>query len=152
MLWLLRHGDAEESAENDAARPLTERGQRQAVTTGRALEALDAGIAACLTSPKVRARDTARMVCRELDVVVEETESLGGGDFDPLQVAAEAGGARDLLLVGHEPDLSRAIEAVTGTRVKLKKGGLAAIEDGTLVTLLTPGQLGAIAAVPMQSP
>jgi phosphohistidine phosphatase len=152
MLWLLRHGDAEEAAEDDAARPLTESGRRQAVAAGRALESLEADIAACLTSPKVRARDTAHMVCRELGVEVEETESLGGGDFDPLRVATEAGGAGDLLLVGHEPDLSRAIEAVTGARVKLRKGGLAAMEDGTLVALLTPVQVGAIAAVPKQSP
>jgi len=150
MIWLLRHGDAEEAAEDDAARRLTESGERQAEAAGRALEALEAGVGACLTSPKVRARDMARIACRGLGVEVAETELLRGGDFDPQQVAGQASGQGDqagnVLLVGHEPDLSRAIEAATGARVKLRKGGLAAIEDGTLIALLTPTQLGAIAA------
>jgi phosphohistidine phosphatase len=143
MIWLLRHGDAEETAEDDAARRLTEKGERQAEDAGRALEALEAGVGACLTSPKVRARDMAHIACRGLGVQVEETELLRGGDFDPQQVAGRRG---NVLLVGHEPDLSHAIKAATGARVKLKKGGLAAIEDGTLIALLTPAQLGAIAA------
>jgi phosphohistidine phosphatase len=150
MIWLLRHGDAEEVAEDDAARRLTESGERQAEAAGRALEALEAGVGACLTSPKVRARDMARIACRGLGVEVEETELLRGGDFDPQQVAGQASGRGDqagnVLLVGHEPDLSHAIEAATSARVKLSKGGLAAIEDGTLIALLTPTQLGAIAA------
>jgi len=150
MIWLLRHGDAEEAAEDDAARRLTKSGERQAEAVGRALEALDAGVGACLTSPKVRARDMARIACRGLGVEVDETELLGGGDFDPRQVAGQASGqvgqAGNVLLVGHEPDLSRAVELATGARVKLSKGGLAAIEDGTLIALLTPTQLGAIAA------
>jgi phosphohistidine phosphatase len=150
MIWLLRHGDAVQDSEDDAARRLTENGERQAEAAGRALEALEAGVGACLTSPKVRARDMARIACRGLGVEVEETELLRGGNFDPQQVAGQAsaqgGRAGNVLLVGHEPDLSQAIEAVTGARVKLKKGGLAAIEDGTLMALLTPTQLGAIAA------
>lgn len=150
MIWLLRHGDAEDAAEDDAARRLTESGTRQAEVAGRALKALEAGVDACLTSPKVRARDMARIACRELGVGVKETESLRGGDFDLEQVAGQAsaqgGQAGTVLLVGHEPDLSHGIEATTGARVKLRKGGLAAIEDGTLIALLTPTQLGAIAA------
>jgi phosphohistidine phosphatase len=149
MIWLLRHGDAVEDAEDDAARPLSESGVRQAVAAGKALESLNAGIAACLTSPRVRARDTARIICRQLGIEAEETQSLAGGHFDLVRVA---GRAEDVLLVGHEPDLSHAIEVVTGARVKLRKGGLAAIADGTLVALLTPEQLGAIAAVREQSP
>ena len=152
MSWMLRPGDAEEAGEDDAARRLTESGERQAEAAGRALGALEAGIGACLTSPKVRARDMAHIACRELGVKVRETEWLGGGDFDLERVAGKArargGLAGNVLLVGHEPDLSRAIEAATGARVKLKKGGLAAIEDGTLTALLTPTQLGAIAIPP----
>jgi phosphohistidine phosphatase len=47
--------------------------------------------------------------------------------------------------VGHEPDFSRAIQATTGARVELKKGGLAAINGGLLLTLLRSPQLKAIA-------
>ena len=143
MIWLLRHGDAEEAAEDDDARRLTREGEHQAEAAGVALAALEVGIATCLTSPKVRARDTARIVCRELGAEVEETEALRGGDFDPAELAAGRG---NVLLVGHEPDFSRAIRSATGARVKLKKGGLAAIEEGTLLALLEPAQLRAIAA------
>jgi phosphohistidine phosphatase len=138
MIWLLRHGDAEDAAEDDDARRLTQKGERQADAAGGAIAALEPSIEACLTSPKVRARDTARIVCRELGIDVEEAEALRGGDFDPMELAA----GRDVLLVGHEPDFSRAIQATTGARVQLKKGGLAAIEDGTLIALLAPGHPG----------
>jgi phosphohistidine phosphatase len=143
MIWLLRHGDAEGSADDDDARRLTDDGERQAQAAGQALASLQVDIDACLTSPKVRARDMARIVCRELNVEVEETGALRGGDFDPVELATERG---DVLLVGHEPDFSRAIQAATGARVKLRKGGLAAIEDGTLIALLGPAELRAIAA------
>jgi phosphohistidine phosphatase len=150
VIWLLRHGDAEEDADDDAARRLTEDGERQAEAAGRALEALEASVGACLTSPKIRARDMARIACSELGVEVEETDLLRGGEFDAQRVAdratPQAGRSGDVLLVGHEPDLSHAIEAATGARVKLKKGGLAAIEEGALIALLTPTQLDAIAA------
>jgi phosphohistidine phosphatase len=132
IIWLLRHGDAEDSAEDDDARRLTEKGVRQAKAAGGALAALEVSIDACLTSPKVRARDMARIACDQLAVEVEEVEL--------------ATGRGDVLLVGHEPDFSRAIQASTGARVQLKKGALAAIQDGTLIALLGPAQLGAIAA------
>ena len=149
MIWLLRHGDAEDSPEDDDARRLTEKGERQAEAAGGALAGLEVSLDACLTSPKIRARDTARIVCRELGVGVDETEALRGGDVNPEQVAGQVRiqGSRPatVLLVGHEPDLSHAIEAATGTRVQLKKGGLAAIEGGSLIVLLGSGQLRAIA-------
>jgi phosphohistidine phosphatase len=145
MIWLLRHGDAEDEATDDAARRLTPKGERQAEAAGGALAALEARIDACLSSPKARALDTARTVCAELEIEVEQTDALRGGDFDPEELAAGRG---EVLLVGHEPDLSRAIEAATGARIELKKGGLAAIEDRSLITLLRPAQLRAIASAP----
>jgi phosphohistidine phosphatase len=143
IIWLLRHGDAEDSAEDDDARRLTEKGVRQAEAAGGALAALEVSIDACLASPKVRARDMARIACSQLGVEVSEAEQLRGGDFDPVGLATGRG---DVLLVGHEPDFSRAIQAGTGARVQLKKGALAAIEDGKLIALLGPAQLRAIAA------
>ncbi len=140
MIWLLRHGDAKDQSADDASRALTSKGERQARAAGRALAVLDPELEVCLTSPKIRARDTARIACEELGLDVRETEELRGGDFDPVEIAEGA----DVLLVGHEPDFSRAIQAVTGARVELKKGGLAAIEGGALLTLLRPAQLRAI--------
>ena len=97
---------------------------------------------ACLTSPKVRALDTALIACEALGVEPELTEALRGGDFDPAELAAGRG---ELLLVGHEPDFSRAVGLATGGRIKLKKGGLAAIDGAELVLLLRPAELAAIA-------
>jgi phosphohistidine phosphatase SixA len=142
VIWLLRHGDAEDGADDDAARRLTSKGERQSRQAGLALARLDAGIDTCLASPKVRARVTAELACEELGVEVEIATALQGGDFDPGELAAGRG---TVLLVGHEPDFSRAIQHSTGARVALKKGALAAIEDGVLISLLRPAQIRAIA-------
>ena len=143
VIWLLRHGAASDDAPDDFSRPLTETGERQAEAAGRALARLGVTVDACIASPKVRALETARIACRELGTEPEESDALRGGDFDPAELAAGRG---EVLLVGHEPDFSRAIQAATGARVELKKGGLAAIEDGVLVALLRSPQLKAIAA------
>ena len=144
VIWLLRHGDAEDSAADDASRRLSSKGERQSLAAGRALAALGVEIEHCLTSPKVRAADTARIACEELGLSYEETEALRGGDFDPLELAA---GYDSVLLVGHEPDFSRAVQLATGARVDLKKGGIAAIDDATLVSLLRPAQIRRIAGI-----
>ena len=142
MLWLLRHGDAEDSASDDFSRRLTEKGKRQSRAAGLALARLEIEIDTCLTSPKARALETAQIAAGELGIEVEEDERLRGGDFDPYELAAGRG---RVLLVGHEPDFSRAIQLVTGGRVELKKGGLAAIDEGTLITLLRARQIAEIA-------
>jgi phosphohistidine phosphatase len=139
MIWLLRHGDAQDGSP-DSERPLTEKGREQARAAGAALKALGVRIDACLTSPKVRARDTARIACEQLDGVEPSEEArLAGGDFDALELAAGLGD--EVLLVGHEPDFSNAVRSLTGARVDLKKGGLAAIRDGRLVVLMRPREL-----------
>lgn len=142
MIWLLRHGAAEDSAADDAARRLTAKGERQARAAGEALAALGAEPDACLTSPKVRARDTASIACEVLGIEPEETPALAGGDFDPDELAA---GRASVVLVGHEPDFSRAIQAVTGARCEIKKGGLAALEGSVLLALLRPAEVKRIA-------
>lgn len=142
MIWLLRHGDAESDAADDASRRLTREGARQAEAAGRALAALGTKVDACLTSPKLRARETAEIACHFLGVEPEAADALRSGDFDPTEVG---GGRGDVLLVGHEPDFGRAIQATTGARVKLSKGAVAGIDDGTLVALLQPDLLRGIA-------
>ncbi|MGH2955527.1 MAG: SixA phosphatase family protein [Solirubrobacterales bacterium] len=144
MIWLLRHGDAENGGgKPDAERELTEKGERQSREAGRALKELGVKLDACLTSPKVRARQTAELACEALDVKLEEDERLAGGDFDPLELAAGRG--EEVMLVGHEPDFSRGVAAVTGSRVKMKKGGIAAIDDHLLHALYRPKDLRTIA-------
>jgi phosphohistidine phosphatase len=142
VIYLLRHGDAEDVAADDAARRLTEKGERQARDAGRALAALGAEIDACLASPKVRALETARLACEALGVEVEVTEALRGGAFDALDLAAGRG---DVLLVGHEPDFSIEVGRLTGANVVMKKGGIAVVDGSTLVALLRPKELKQLA-------
>ena len=144
MIWLLRHGDSEDGGgKPDAERELTEKGESQSVNAGRALKKLGVELDVCLTSPKVRAKRTAELACAALDCPVEEDDRLSGGDFDPLEVAAGRG---EVLLVGHEPDFSSAVALVTGSRVKMKKGGIAALDDHILHALLRPKDLKEIAS------
>ncbi len=53
-----------------------------------------------------------------------------------------------MLLVGHEPDFSDEVARLTGARLKLKKGGVAIVDEGVLKALLRPADLAAIAADP----
>lgn len=138
MLWLLRHGDAADGSP-DAERPLTKKGEKQSRAAGRALAALGVKIDACLTSPKVRAAETARLACQELGVEPQLEPKLAGGPFDAEALAAGLGD--NVLLVGHDPDFSMAVHALTGAQVRMKKGGLAAVEKGELTTLLRPDEL-----------
>jgi phosphohistidine phosphatase len=70
-------------------------------------------------------------------------ERLSGGTFDPEELAAGLGD--QVLLVGHEPDFSGAVQRLTGARARLKKGALAVVAEGELHLLLGPAELGAIA-------
>jgi phosphohistidine phosphatase len=138
MIWLLRHGDAQDGSP-DAERPLTDKGREQARAAGAALKGLDVEIDACLTSPKVRAADTARLACEPLGVEPQLEPKLSGGPFDAEALAAGLGD--DVLLVGHDPDFSMAVHSLTGAQVRMKKGGLAGIEKGELMVLMRPREL-----------
>jgi phosphohistidine phosphatase len=142
LLWLLRHGDAE-AGSPDAERRLTRKGRDQSKTAGRALAAIGVELDACLASPKVRAAETARLACDALGVELELEPKLAGGPFDAEALAAGLGD--DVLLVGHDPDFSSAVRALTGAQVRMKKGGLAGIESGELRVLLRPNELKRIA-------
>ena len=96
QLWLLRHGEAvPHESKPDHERQLTPRGERQSVAAGEALARLGLEFAACLTSPLVRARETAVLACRELSVEPEELDVLGK-EFD-------VDAARELLLPYEAP-------------------------------------------------
>ena len=138
MIWLLRHGDAEDGSP-DSERPLTAKGREQSRAAGAALKALGLEIDACLASPKLRAAETARIACEPLGVEPQLEPKLAGGPFDPEALAAGLGD--DVLLVGHDPDFSMAVHSLTGAQVRMKKGGLAGIEKGELMVLLRPREL-----------
>jgi phosphohistidine phosphatase len=142
VLWLLRHGDAEDGSP-DAERKLTDKGREQSKAAGAALAALGVNLEACLTSPKVRAAQTAELACEALGVEPELEPKLAGGPFDAEALAAGLGD--HVMLVGHDPDFSAAVHSLTGAQVRMKKGGLAGIEKGELKVLLRPGELRKIA-------
>jgi phosphohistidine phosphatase len=141
MLWLLRHAEAEDGVPDDD-RPLTERGAMQADAAGRTLAVLGVHLDACLSSPKLRAVQTAERACEPLGVPVTIERALSGEPFD---VDALTAGLVDVLLVGHDPSFSLLLHDLTGAQARMKKGGLAGIAKGELVTLLRPSELSAIA-------
>lgn len=158
QLWLLRHADAEpHGARPDAERRLTERGRRQAEAAGRALCELGVSFGAALSSPKVRAHETADLALASLGASQAPPlalhEPLAGAFRAEQALDALAGAEREgpALLIGHEPDLSGVVAELTGARVDLKKGGLAVVRlsggGGELVLLLRPAELALIAGV-----
>jgi phosphohistidine phosphatase len=141
MLWLLRHAEAEDGLPDDE-RPLTERGAMHADAAGRALAVLEVHLDACLSSPKLRAVQTAERACEPLGVAVTVEPALSGEPFDVRELTAGLG---EVLLVGHDPSFSILLHDLTGAQSRMKKGGLAGISKGELVTLLRPSELSAIA-------
>ena len=155
QLWFLRHGEAEpHGAASDDERALTQRGEGQSDSAGRALARLEVTFQLAFTSPKRRAADTAAIACRHLGVEPHVHEPLREG-FDrgeALALLHAAGDDRRILLVGHEPDLSQVVHDLTGARIDLKKGGIAAVRleggGGVLIALLRPRELDRLAATP----
>jgi phosphohistidine phosphatase len=141
MLWLLRHAEALDGSPDDQ-RALTERGVMQAQDAGEALAALGVTLDACLSSPKLRAMQTAQYACAPFGVQVTVEPRLAGEPFDALDLVAGLG---DVLLVGHDPSFSLTLHDLTGAQARMKKGGLAGIAKGELCVLMRPAELSAIA-------
>ena len=150
-LYFLRHGIAADAAPDgggDAARPLTEEGIEKMRAAAHGLRRLGVQLDALLSSPLVRAHQTATIVARELRLELRLADALAPGcDVERLLgLLAEQRGAERVMVVGHEPDFSMLTGALTGgSRVALKKGGLARVDldvlaegTGTLVWLLPP--------------
>jgi phosphohistidine phosphatase len=154
QLWLLRHGDAEpHGVRHDADRRLTEKGERQARMAGKALAKLGVQFVAVYTSPRVRAKDTARLAAEELggaDPLVHQPLSAGFDVDEALSLLAGYGEDARLLLVGHEPDFSQVVYDLTGGRIDLKKGGIATVRvdgrQGEQIDLLRPKEIEEIAS------
>lgn len=162
-LYLLRHGEAADHGDprypNDAARPLTAKGRKRTRQLANALRQMEVSFDVILSSPLVRARQTAEIVARSLDLEkkLKLTNHLApGGAFVDLlaQVEHTRAHAKAILLVGHEPYLSQLISQLcTGgptLALELKKGGLCRLElesvkagrCATLEWLLSPRHFG----------
>jgi phosphohistidine phosphatase len=161
-LYILRHGIAVEHGaagyKNDDERPLTSKGERKVWLIADAMKALELSFDVILSSPLVRARETAEIVAEALKAKkrMELTDTLAPQESaKPLvEYLHKQGALDDVLLVGHEPFLSRLISLLVSgdseTSVLLKKGGFCklATEElkqgkcATLEWLLTPRQMG----------
>lgn len=150
-LYVLRHGKAERVAPDgdDAVRPLTEKGQRDARRLGRWMRDHDLAIDLVATSPHVRARETAALVLQGavMPPPLETWDELrpDGAVEAILARLAASGPAGAVLVVGHEPLLSTlASAAIGGGRIRLAKGALAKVGGfapgggGALELLVTP--------------
>jgi phosphohistidine phosphatase len=159
-LFLLRHGIAVEpgalSGASDAGRPLSPEGKKKMRKIALGMKTLELSFDLILSSPYVRARETAEIVAHEFGSVLEFTPRLEvGGDPATLvaEVDARARGLTNVLLVGHEPQLSKLISYLlagnSGLSVTMKKGGLCKLDvprlryarSASLEWLLTPSQL-----------
>lgn len=154
-LYFLRHGLAGEPSEwrgNDFDRPLTDEGKERMTRQAATIATLDLELDAVLTSPLMRAYQTAEIVARQLKLLgkLVKDERLGPG-FNTQQLAkilAAHPKANALMLVGHEPGLSETIgDLIGGGRVVCKKGSLIRVDvnaetlRGELVWSLPPGFL-----------
>jgi phosphohistidine phosphatase len=133
--YFLRHGAAVEPEDFDGSdfdRPLTDDGTKRMTRAATAMAALDLKIDVIVTSPLVRAKQTAAIVARalRLEARLIEDERVGGG-FDPGRLAdvlADHRNAKALMLVGHEPGMSRTVgHLVGGAGIDFKKGSLACV-------------------------
>jgi phosphohistidine phosphatase len=152
QLWLLRHGEAvPHESKPDHERELTARGERQATVAGEALARLGVEFAACYTSPKIRALDTAKLACEALNVEPQERDVLANGFAadDARELLLEHDADARVLVVGHEPSFSQVVYDLTGGTIDFKKGGVAAVRmqpgGGELMVLLRPRELESLA-------
>lgn len=132
-IYLLRHahaGDAGGWDGPDSERPLSAKGRRQAQQLGAFLADRALTPDAIVSSPKVRALQTAQLVADALGVGVTTDERLGGPiDVDQLGALLDSVGGASVMLVGHDPDLSDLATTITGASyLPLRKGTLARID------------------------
>jgi phosphohistidine phosphatase SixA len=150
-LYLLRHAHAGNPAEwngDDAARPLSPKGRRQARALGKFLAERGFGPDSIVSSPKVRARHTADIVADAIGIAVAVDERLAGPlDLDVLGAVIAAAGGDQIVLVGHDPDFSDLLATLCGAAdMPMRKGAVARIDlalplepgVGTLRWLLPP--------------
>jgi phosphohistidine phosphatase len=154
-LYFLRHGRADRSAWMglDFERPLTEDGKERMLREADFIAQLNIGPDHILTSPLVRAYQTAEIVAERLNMLdlltVDARLEPGFGPTDLAEILEEYPHADELLFSGHEPDFSLTISyLIGGGNIVCKKGSLARVDlvdagplAGELVWLIPPKAL-----------
>jgi len=157
-LHLLRHAHAGDPARwhgDDAIRPLSEKGRTQAEQLAKLLLRTDQAPDLFITSPRVRALETAEIVADALKVEVVVDRRLAG-PLDPslvTDILIAAGPAVRPCIVGHDPEFSELLGELVGTdAIPMRKGALARVDfagpdvaggRGTLRYLIPPELLPA---------
>jgi phosphohistidine phosphatase len=113
-LYVVRHAEAA-PGEPDELRRLTAEGREQARALAQRLADEGVRVGALLTSPLLRARETADELARVLGVTAEPDERLAPGATAESVRQAVQGRGEAVLVVGHQPDCGRIAAAVTGT-------------------------------------
>lgn len=150
-LILLRHGKAEDShADGDFSRALVEKGRQQARRAAKLLQAAGRLPDIVLTSPLVRARQTAEEFCQTAGIPGATIQGWLACGMTPENALTELAAFKDfkrVAIVGHEPDFSGLIEWILGANggsIDVKKGALACLSVnppsrlGTLAYLIPP--------------
>jgi phosphohistidine phosphatase len=136
-IYLVRHGIAVGREEDmpDTLRPLTEKGRKRFRKTARAFARLGRKIGLILTSPLVRAVQTAEILAGETKHgevgVLEELDPKFGIRSLLEAIAKRADGTQSIALVGHDPQLSSVLAALTGVPVEdldFKKGAIVRLD------------------------
>jgi phosphohistidine phosphatase SixA len=133
-LYLVRHahaGDPETWRGPDDARPLSSKGERQTARLAAFLARAGVRPAVILSSPKVRATQTAEPLGEALRVQVRVEPLLAAGlDLVDLErILAMSGDPASLMIVGHDPDFSALVNELTGAdRLTMPKGAAARID------------------------
>jgi phosphohistidine phosphatase len=154
-LCLLRHADAGDPDTwrgDDAQRPLSDKGRRQASALGRFLSRRGYKPDAIVSSPKMRSRQTAELLAAALSTAVELDDRLvGTPDLARFSELVEEIGMRRIVFVGHDPEFSElAAELIGAPEFPLKKATLVRIDvtpplragGGTLRWLLPADLVG----------
>jgi phosphohistidine phosphatase len=146
-LYFLRHGEADwpNWKKSDDERPLTERGQDEMKKVAAFLARLKISLDQIITSPLPRAEQTAKVVAKRLELELKEDELLRPGfNSSKLEELIKKYPGDSVMMVGHEPDFTQTISALTGASLKLSKAGLALVEvdaakmHGKLLWLFPP--------------
>ena len=138
ILW--RHADAEDGSP-DLARRLTKKGHKQAKHAAEWLEDRLPKDYVLISSPAVRARETAEALGKPRIV---EALAPGASVKEILQTAGWPGGDETVILVGHQPDFGRAIAYLVSRRETdwtLKKGAFWWLAPDEVVAVISPDLL-----------
>ena len=132
-LYLLRHAHAGSGATwtgDDAERPLSARGKEQAQKLGKLLASRGVVPDTIVSSPKVRARQTANIVADALGVGVANDDRLAEMfDLDALAGIMAGVGGTSLMVVGHDPDFSDMLATLVGAaELPMRKGAIARVD------------------------